>query len=54
MWRPSLNTAIGGICFGFVFGAYAYAMRSVKQTGITSVEVAEFRERAKREGRELN
>jgi hypothetical protein len=43
------NAAVGGICIGFVLGAYAYSMRSVKQTGITSEEVQEFRLRKERE-----
>jgi hypothetical protein len=43
------NTLIGGICLSFVVGAYAYSMRSVKQTGITSEEVKQFKERKERE-----
>lgn len=43
------NGVIGGLCVGFAFAAYAYSMRSVSQTGITSQEIQEFRERKERE-----
>jgi hypothetical protein len=46
---PYVNAAIGGICLSFVMGAYAFSMRSVKQTGITSEEIKQFKERKERE-----
>jgi len=46
MWR---NALVGGACIGFVLGAYGYSMRSVRQTGISSQEVEEFRARKERE-----
>lgn len=38
---------VGGACFAFVFGVYAYSMRAVKQTGITTADVEEFKQRVK-------